>query len=203
MDIELIILAVVAVFVISRLYAVLGQKTGAEPPTRRVREAPAPAQRADDFPAAEDNRPSARPAFTGPAAAGLEAIAKRDPEFDPDTFLRGAKMAYAEIVGAYAEGDKEKLRPMVDDDVYEAYSDAIDQREASGAEPMRLLRTKSAKLVEASLEDGDDMARVGVSFEAELSDGENMRRAREVWTFKRSIESDDPNWLLDEVGIAS
>lgn len=202
MDIELIILAVVAVFVISRLYAVLGQKTGAEPPARRVREAPAAAQRSDDFPAAEEKRPSARPAFTGPAAAGLESIAKRDPEFDPDAFLRGAKMAYAEIVGAYAEGDKDKLRPMVDDDVYEVYSNAIDEREASGAEPMRLLRTKSAKLVEASLEDDDDIARVGVSFEAELSDGENMRRAREVWTFKRNIESDDPNWLLDEVGIA-
>lgn len=202
MDIELIILAVVAVFVISRLYAVLGQKTGAEPPARRVREAPAAAQRSDDFPAAEEKRPSVRPAFTGPAAAGLESIAKRDPDFDPDAFLRGAKMAYAEIVGAYAEGDKDKLRPMVDDDVYEVYSNAIDERQASGAEPMRLLRTKSAKLVEASLEDDDDIARVGVSFEAELSDGENMRRAREVWTFKRNIESDDPNWLLDEVGIA-
>jgi hypothetical protein len=41
LNIELIILAAIAVFVISRLYAVLGQKTGAEPPARRLREAPA------------------------------------------------------------------------------------------------------------------------------------------------------------------
>ncbi len=203
MEIELIILAVVAVFVITRLYAVLGQKTGSETPARRVREPVAPAQRADDYVAPEDTRPSMRPAFTGPAAAGLEAIAARDPSFDPDAFVRGAKMAYASIVGAYADGDKDQLRPLVDDDVYEAYVEAIDQREGSGAEPMRLLRTKSAKLVEASLDEGDDMARVGVSFEAELSDGENMRRAREIWTFKRNVASEDPNWLLDEVGIAS
>lgn len=192
-----------AVFVISRLYAVLGQKTGSEPPARRVREPVAPTQRADDFASAEEPRPSVRPAFTGPAAAGLESIASRDPMFDPDTFLRGAKMAYSEIVGAFADGDKDRLRPLVDDDVFEAYVEAIDQREQSGAEPMRLLRTKSAKLVDASLEDDDDTARVGVSFEAELSDGENMRRAREIWTFKRNVGSDDPNWLLDEVGIAS
>lgn len=202
MDIELIILAVVAVFVITRLYSVLGQKTGAEPPARRVGETVSPARRADDAPPADDRPPQLRPTFTGPAAAGLEQIADRDPEFDPDGFLKGAKLAYAAIVGAYADGDKDKLRPLVDDDVYEAYSNAIDQREESGAEPMRLLRTKSAKLVEASIDDDDSIARVGVAFEAELSDGENMRRAREIWTFKRDVSSDDPNWLLDEVGIA-
>lgn len=203
MDIELIILAAVAVFVISRLYAVLGQKTGSEPTPRRVREPVATTQRADDFAAKEEARPSVRPAFTGPAAGGLESIAARDPDFDPDSFLRGAKMAYSEIVGAFADGDKDKLRPLVDDDVFEAYIEAIDQREGTDAEPMRLLRTKSAKLVEASLDDGDDMARIGVSFEADLSDGENMRRAREIWTFKRNVSSDSPNWLLDEVAIAS
>ena len=203
MDIELIILAVVAVFVISRLYAVLGQKTGSEPTPRQVREPVAPTQRADEFATKEETRPAVRPAFTGPAAGGLESIATRDPDFDPDTFLRGAKMAYSEIVGAFADGDKDKLRPLVDDDVFEAYIEAIDQREETGAEPMRLLRTKSAKLVEASLDDGDDMARIGVSFEADLSDGENMRRAREIWTFKRNVSSDSPNWLLDEVAIAS
>jgi predicted lipid-binding transport protein (Tim44 family) len=30
-----------------------------------------------------------------------------------------------------------------------------------------------------------------------------MRTAKEIWTFKRSLRSDDPNWLLDEVGTAS
>ncbi len=202
MEIELIILAVVAVFVISRLYSVLGQKTGAEPPARRVGETVSPARRAEDSQQADDVPPQLRPTFTGPAAAGLEQIADHDPGFDPDGFLKGAKLAYAAIVGAYADGDKEKLRPLVDDDVYEVYATAIDQREDTGAEPMRLLRTKSAKIVEATIDEADHVARVGVAFEAELSDGENMRRAREVWTFKRDVSSDDPNWLLDEVGIA-
>ena len=47
------------------------------------------------------------------------------------------------------------------------------------------------------------MARVEVSFESELSDGENMRQAKEIWTFKRSLSTQDPNWLLDEVATAS
>lgn len=203
MEIELIILAVVAVFVITRLYSVLGQKTGAEPPARRVGESAAPARRAEDVQPTDDTPPQLRPAFTGPAAAGLEQIAAQDPQFDPDSFLKGAKLAYAEIVGAFADGDKDRLRPMLDDDVYEAYEQAIAAREASGDEPMRLLRTKSAKLVEASFDAADHTARVGVSFEADLSDGENPRRAREIWTFKRDTASDDPNWVLDEVGLAN
>lgn len=200
-NIELIILAAVAVFVISRLYAVLGQKTGTEQPTRRLKEAMARAAEAEDK-AAADDRPRVRAAFTGPAAAGLESIAASDPQFSPEEFTRGARAAYEMTVAAFADGDRETLGNLVDDDVFEAYSDAIAQRESSGAEPMRLVRLKSARIVDAEVA-GGDLARVSVSFEAELSDGDMMRTAKEIWTFKRSLASTDPNWLLDEVSTAS
>ena len=67
MSIDLIILAAIAVFVISRLYAVLGQKTGAEPPARRLREAPVRApDREDDASAEPADKKRLRAAFTGP-----------------------------------------------------------------------------------------------------------------------------------------
>ena len=150
----------------------------------------------------DDSRPRVRPAFTGPAAAGLEAIASAEPDFDPEDFLRGARSAYEMVVNAFADGDRDALRTLVDDDVYEIYDAAITDRQATGQEPLRLLRVKSARLAEASLGD-DGYARVGVSFESELSDGENLRKAKEIWTFKRRTGVDDPNWLLDEVGVAS
>jgi predicted lipid-binding transport protein (Tim44 family) len=103
-SIELIILAAVAVFVISRLYSVLGQKTGAEPPAHRLREAVARASDVEDEP--EPARPPVRAAFTGPAAAGLETIAAVDPTFSPDDFTRGARKAYELIVAAFADGDR-------------------------------------------------------------------------------------------------
>lgn len=199
MDIQLIILGAIAVFVIARLYAVLGQKTGAEPKPR-LREAPARAPDVDDTrPADETPRP--RQSFTGPAAAGLEAIADADPQFSPDDFTKGARRAYELIVNAFADGDRAALRTLVDDDVYEAYDAAIIEREKTGAEPMRLARVRSARIVEAQLVDG--WAKVSVNFEAQLSEGDRMRNAREIWTFKRSVASSDPNWLLDEVVAAS
>lgn len=202
MSIDLIILAAIAVFVISRLYAVLGQKTGAEPPARRYREAPARAPQADDDTVADEDRPRIRPAFTGPAAAGMEAIAAVDTTFAPDDFVKGARRAYEMIVAAFADGDRDTLKTLVDDDVMEVYTDAIAEREKAGTEPMRLVRLRQARIVEASVDDAK-MARVMVSFESELSDGENLRQAKEIWAFKRSLNTQDPNWLLDEVETAS
>jgi predicted lipid-binding transport protein (Tim44 family) len=200
LSIELIILAAVAVFVISRLYSVLGQKTGAEPPAHRLREAVARAPDVEEEP--EPTRPPVRAAFTGPAAAGLETIAAVDPAFSPEDFTRGARKAYELIVAAFADGDRDALKSLVDDDVFEAYSDAIAQRQSAGTEPLRLNRIKVARIVEASVA-ADDFARVAVSFEAELTDGENSRTAKDIWTFKRPVKSASPNWLLDEVATAS
>lgn len=200
---DIIILAAIAVFVISRLYAVLGQKTGAEPQARRVREAAVrPTEREEDTAADGQDKPRQRPAFTGPAAAGMEAIALEDRNFLPEDFTRGARKAYELIVAAYADGDRDALKTLVDQDVFDAYSDAIAERERTGAEPMRLVRLRQARIVEASV-DATHMARILVSFESDLSDGETMRQAKEIWTFKRPLRTDNPNWLLDEVTTAS
>lgn len=202
LSIDLIILAAIAVFVISRLYAVLGQKTGAEPPSRRLREAPVRQAEREDEAADEQEKRRIRPAFTGPAAAGMEAIAAEQPSFTPEEFTRGARKAYEMIVAAFADGDRETLKQLVDQDVFDAYSDAISERERNGTEPMRLVRLRQARIVEASVDEAH-MARIMVSFESDLSDGENMRQAKEIWTFKRSLRIDNPNWLLDEVATAS
>ncbi|HVY87249.1 MAG TPA: Tim44/TimA family putative adaptor protein [Hyphomonadaceae bacterium] len=202
MDISIIILAAIAVLVISRLYAVLGQKTGAEPARRFEKPAPRPAEREAETPSETDDKPRLRAAFTGPAAAGLEAIAAVDNQFDPDDFIKGARRAYELIVNAFADGDRDALKQLVDDDVFEAYTNAITEREKAGTEPMRLARVKSARIADASV-DATSMARVQVSFEAELSDSDRMRTAREIWTFKRQLNSNNPNWLLDEVATAS
>jgi len=205
-NIELIILAAIAVFVISRLYAVLGTKTGHEQqPARRFnKEATVrpPAEREDETPAADEERTRIRPAFTGPAAAGLEIIANADSSFSPDDFTKGARRAYELIVNAFADGDRDALKQLLDDDVMEAYSQAISEREKAGTEPMRLVRLRSARIVEASVDEAK-VARIAVSFESELSDGDTLRSAKEIWTFKRSLKSQDPNWLLDEVETAS
>lgn len=142
-----------------------------------------------------------RPAFTGPAAKGLEDIYNADNSFEPDQFKRGAREAYKIIITAFAEGDRNALKPLLDDDVYEAWDEAITQRERSGVEPYNLLRVRKLEIDDAELE--GQTARVMIRYEAELGDGENTRTARDIWTFKRNVSQSDPNWLLDDVATAS
>lgn len=198
--IEVLILAAVALFVLWRLYVALG-RGGDEQPMQR--HSPAPDQRSGmpDAPVPAPRRSETeRPLFTGPAAGGLEDIYEVDRTFTPEDFLRGAKAAYQMIVAAYARGDRETLRPLLDDDVYEAWDEAITARESTSERPFELLRIKRAEIDRAELDAG--IARVSVRYEADLGDGETTRTAREIWIFKRDAASSDPNWLLDDVDVA-
>lgn len=200
--IEVLILAAVALFVLWRLYVALG-RGGDERPMQRP--TPAPEQRSgapEAAPVPPRRNDMERPIFTGPAAAGLEEIYNADRSFTAEDFMRGAKAAYQMIVAAYARGDRAALRPLLDDDVYEAWDQAITERDESGARAFELLRIKRAEIDRADL-DEDGIARVSVRYESELGDGETTRTAKEIWTFKRAVSSSDPNWLLDDVDVAA
>ena len=115
--------------------------------------------------------------------------------------LQDTRSAYEMIVGAFARGDRDALKPLLDTDVYEAWDAAITDREVTGAEGMQLLRVRKAEISDASLAE-DGMARVTVHYESELGDGESTVKASELWTFMRQTSSDDPNWILDDVDTA-
>lgn len=199
--IEFLVLAGIALFVGWRLFVTLGQDEG--PPEGRGRmPSPAPNPTPANTAPAGGDVVQLRPSFTGPAAAGMEAIFEADGNFDPRAFMQGARGAYEMIVAAFARGDRTALKPLLDTDVYEAWDAAISEREASGAEGMQLLRIRKAEITEASLA-GDGMARVTVHYESELGDGETTTKASELWTFMRQTSSSDPNWILDDVDTAA
>lgn len=202
--VEILILAAITLFILSRLYVALGRDDG--PPRGRSRSSAqsptaAPLRRQPAEPQQTATVHKFRPSYEGPGAEGIEAICKVDESFDVDEFKRGAREAYKIIIAAYADGDRSVLKNLVDDDVYEAWDDAITQREASGVDPYNLLRIRKLTIDDAEM-DGRT-ARVMIRYEAELGDGENTRTARDIWTFKRDVSQADPNWLLDDVETAS
>ena len=90
MNIDLIILAAIAVFVISRLYAVLGQKTGAEPRSRQLREAPVrAAEQADEGAAEQDKRNAVELAQAQVASQMQKSAVAKDSEIQALKAKRG------------------------------------------------------------------------------------------------------------------
>lgn len=211
LTVGIVLLAMIALFVGLRLYAVLGQRTGHEQrPVTRPEAAPgqepAPAQPEAKAPAAE---PSGL-AFEQSAAAGIRSIVAADSSFDVARFLEGAQAAYRMVLEAFWKGDREELGFLAGDQVREAFETAIAEREAAGHKlDNRLVAIERAAIEDARLE--GRVAEVDVKFDAFVvavtrdSEGEviagSMSDAiptHDVWTFRRELGSDNPNWLLVE-----
>jgi predicted lipid-binding transport protein (Tim44 family) len=203
---EIIFFAVVAALVLGRLYQVLGQNRGAEPPPNRnvsnFSAAPNEAvnPNTEGQATAEDsNVIQLKPkTYDGPGATGIAAISAVSKGFSPEYFVEGARQAYAMIVTAYGSGDEAALKPLVDQDVFEAYQASMAQRRADNAAKIEVVRISDAKIVDAEL--NGKTATIDVAFSADLADGsDGLRAADEIWTFERNIDSRDPNWLLSAV----
>ncbi|TGY89027.1 Tim44 domain-containing protein [Marinicauda algicola] len=212
---QLLFFAGLAVFLGVRLYMTLGKQTGRTPEehAREMREQAArreagrPAERAQSAPAEAGPEAIARH-YAGPAGSGLAEIAEADRNFDPQTFLTGAKQAWRMVVEAYAKGDRDTLKGLLSPRVLEAYSKAIAEREDKGhTQITEIERLREAEIVEASL--NDNRARIRVRFVAELATetrdaaGERvsgdlalLKTVSEVWSFERDVTSSDPNWTL-------
>ena len=216
MTVEIVLLALVALFVGLRLYAVLGQRTGHEQqPVTRPEAAAATdlAVPAADVPA-ERKEPSGLVYEEG-AASGIRAIIAADPGFDVARFLEGAQSAYRMILEAFWKGDREELRFLTSQDVYQSFEEAIAEREEAGHRlDNRLIAIERAVIEDARLE--GRTAEIEVRFDADIAAvtrdaagdvvAGTMTDAvstHDVWTFRRALGTGDPNWLLVETDAAA
>jgi predicted lipid-binding transport protein (Tim44 family) len=213
---EIVLLALVALFVGLRLYAVLGQRTGHEqqPVTRpEAASGPDPA-----VPASETAAPRSEAGsmvYEDSAAAGIRSLVTADPSFDVARFLEGAQAAYRMILEAFWKGEREELDYLTGEEVRASFHAAIAAREEAGHKlDNRLIAIDRAVIEDARLE--GRVASIIVRFDATIAaitrdeDGEVIAgslsdaiETHDIWTFQRDLRADDPNWLLVETDEAS
>jgi predicted lipid-binding transport protein (Tim44 family) len=199
-QVQIVIFAVIAAFVLFQLYNVLGKKVGRQPEEDARAQPPAPAGPQGE---AGQNRPNVLDAVTLASIAGLKA---RDPAFDPVRFLEGARQAHETIVRAYAAGDRDTLKPLLTEKVMASFEAGIAQREALGETMVaEFVHPARADLELATAEENRAIAKV--RFLAELrhrtksadpaaEEVVDERRTAEIWTFERTLGASDPNWVL-------
>ena len=216
MTVGIVLLAMIALFVGLRLYAVLGQRTGHEQrPVTRPEATPgleAPAT------APESKAPAAEPsglAFGDGAAAGIRSIIAADPGFDVARFLEGAQGAYRMVLEAFWKGDRDELAWLTGDEVRAAFEAAIAERETAGHKlENRLVAIERAAIEDARLEGRS--AEIDVRFDAFVAavtrnaEGEVVAGSlsdaiptHDLWTFRRKLDSADPNWVLVDTDEAA
>ena len=236
-DIYTLIFLVLAVVIAIRLRNVLGSKTGNErrwdqiprkDEAETAEQSPEAADRSADnviplpgaaqHPVAEATMTRSiediEEALDKHAAPGtplrekLQKLVDNDPNFDPDDFLKGARVAYELIVTSFAEGNRNMLRDLLSPEVFEGFSAAIKEREARGETvDSSFVGIEKAEILDAQIRDKREQ--VTVKFISSLitatmdkagkvidGDPKKVLRVTDIWTFARELASSDPNWQL-------
>jgi len=185
--IDIILLAMIAGFIFLRLRGILGKRTGFN----------------------EKLSTNFKQKFQ------KEAIKKnlKNQTFDDSAkleFLNGAKEAYEMIVTSFAKGDKNILKPLLNKEIYQNFSEAIDNRKKENIKSeLTFVGVKSAKI--KNFEKKDNIYTFTVDFVSEIitckKDKNNkviegnpdiIKTVNDIWKFSKNMLSNNPNWYLVE-----
>ena len=227
MDTTLILYALVAAGLVFWLKSILGTRSGEErerpnpftappPDANRQRDALEPAVQ-DDMVTLSLGDQSLMPALPRNVALsgedverGISEIARADRTFDISRFVSNVQDAFVMIVEAFAAGDRETLRDLLEPQVYAAFDGVIRQREAAGEVlSTEIHAVRKIEFLKASADNRE--AVISIRFVADETcvardregkilsgDPDRITEMNDIWTFARPLKSRDPVWLLRE-----
>ena len=187
--IDIILLAMLAGFIILRLRNILGRKTGhqGKPMNRYFPKRMEVIKDIENNNAIKSNN------------VGEEAKKQ---------FLKGAEIAYEQIIISFAKGDKKTLKPLLEKEMFNRFSDVIDERKSKQlTSETTFIGLKSAKILE--FKKIENIYKVTVNFVSEIitcvKDKNNqiiegnpdaIKTVNDVWRFAKNMWSQDPTWYL-------
>ena len=181
---DIIIFAVIAVFIIYRLRSVLGKRTGFQKNINQqefVKKKTTPDEL--NIPQLKENEQK------------LEAVYKKVSSFNHKEFLEGAKKAFEIIITAFNKGDKGTLKNLVSKDVYNAFEGAINSGSNNPNSQFYSLVIDGVE--DAKVEGGKISIAVNFTSEQILSDNEDsIVKNKDTWVFEKPESSTGPAWLL-------
>lgn len=198
---DILILALVAGFILYRLYTVLGKDVG-------VKQQPRPVE--EEQPVPVSRQASAKQNMSEGLDTKLTELQNIDPGFDKKEFLSGAEQAFQMVVNGFNEGDRETLKQLLDKKLFTVFEQAIATREKNNEIwDNSLLRIQSSTITHISLK--KSVAFITVKFVSDQilvtkdqkgkiieGDPDQIDVLTDSWTFTRDLTSQDPNWLLVE-----
>ncbi len=199
---DILIFAIIAIFLGLRLRSVLGKKTGFE------QNLPRDAEVVEKIIGGKQESAAAAESAEQVSGKGITALRRADSNFNEKEFVKGGSAAYQMILTSFAEGDVDALKPLLGYEMNASFSEAIRQREKLGETlSIDIKSLDNAEITAVVLTDG--LAAVTMEFKSTqqrkliaedgaIIDGEDVKTFIDRWIFERDISSTDPNWLLVE-----
>ena len=187
--IDIILLAMFAGFIILRLRNILGRKTGHQGKSMS-RYFPKGMEVLKDI----ENNEAIK---TG----NVDEEAKK-------RFLKGAEVAYEQIITSFAKGDKKVLKGLLEKNMFNRFSEVIDERKNKKLiYETTFIGLKSSKILE--FKKIENIYKVTVNFVCEIitcvkdknnkiieGNPDTIKTVNDVWKFSKNMWSQDPTWYL-------
>ena len=183
---DIIVFAVIAVFLVFRLRNVLGKRTGFE----KKPDNNSGAQLAEIKENTANNIPELEEKISK-----LKTAYETINDFNHKKFLEGAKRAFETIINAFNKGDKKTLKKLVAKSVFKSFEEAID---AKNINPDYQFYSLNIERIEKVFVEGNSI-KICIKFISEQfknNDENTVVKKQDNWTFEKTISSKDQNWLL-------
>jgi predicted lipid-binding transport protein (Tim44 family) len=220
---DIIFFAILAVFIISRLFKVLGDTSYDRELNNEEREFYENLHNQ----LSKENLAEAKEIIQQiNIASALEAslpqeyrdvfdkIREYDSTFSAENFIKGAEYAYELIINAFAKGDRQTLQELLSDEIYQDFIKEIEKRASSTLSVnITVVGIKKCEIVDVFVE--EDIANIVVKvvsdqirFTKDEVSGEvingnknNIMAVTELWSFSKEIKSITNMWKLSATDV--
>lgn len=210
--IEILILGCIAAAIAYKFYSMLGEDRGIAREDMAVQPKFNTEQTKDNNQSDLD-RTQDKALVPAALQSTYDQIVSSNPDFFIGSFLQGANIAFEMIVKAYTTGDTATLRSLTNEQTYQEFTAAIDER----AVQQHRLMTTIIKIEPLTIEDlrfDNSLVDIKIRYVSEqtniLYDESNniiegspnqSEQITDTWTYQRDIQSRDPNWRLIDTGL--
>ena len=190
--IDIILLAMIAGFIILRLRNILGKRTGHEGKSPGIFDDKKYSQFKPEV--------KAKPILKDI----LEDSEKKD-------FLKGAEIAYENIITSFAKGEKEKLKTLLTKEIYTNFEQAINHRSKEEIKSeLTFVGIKESSVEKFEKIHNEYVATVKIVCEIisvkkdkneTIIEGnpDKIKTVIDHWKFSKNVLSKNPNWFLAEI----
>ena len=198
--IDIIIFAIIAIFLVYRLKSILGQNSDGNEQNNKVNIGKRDFNNVVKLDSKKlDN--------TG-VKENKNTISTIDPSFNEKEFLKGAQNFFEMVIDGFVKGNLKDIADYLDTKLLKSFQSVIDERlEENESLIIDILNIKFVKIIKVTTV--KNYLRVSVLFETEqikalkdkagkIIDGDQKKSilVKDLWTFEKKINSKNLNWKL-------
>ena len=204
--IDIIIFAIIAIFLVYRLKSILGQNSDGNKQNNKINIGK------KDF--TNVVKLGNRQSDVNDKKINMDSIYIEDPTFNEKEFLKGAQNFFEMVINSFVKGDLKNVEMYIDSKLNKNFQLVIDER-LKEEESLDINIIKTISISIKDVKKLKNFLRVSVLFETEqikvlkdkkgeIIDGDQKKSilVKDLWTFEKKIQSEDLNWILVETSDA-